>query len=131
MQVEQLRHAEQGLGLFEDHMAFVRSLAFDLNVDETTLILLLVIALFSPDRERLNDRELIAAQQERYVAPPGELLLYCSQCGHLSVSPGKLSDSCFALIERQEMCYVLRESDPTVPFAYNRRHRLLTCILVY
>ena len=67
VQVEQLRHAEQGLGLFEDHMAFVRSLAFDLNVDETTLILLLVIALFSPDRDRLNDRELIAAQQERYT----------------------------------------------------------------
>jgi len=63
-----LRNAEQGLGLFEDHMAFVRSLAFDLNVDETTLILLLVIALFSPDRDRLTDRELIAAQQERYVA---------------------------------------------------------------
>ena len=75
MQVEQLRHAEQGLGLFEDHMAFVRSLAFDLNVDETTLILLLVIALFSPDRERLSDRELIAAQQERYVASSGELLV--------------------------------------------------------
>lgn len=73
MQVEQLRHAEQGLGLFEDHMTFVRSLAFDLNVDETTLILLLVIALFSPDRDRLSDRELIAAQQERYVAPSGEL----------------------------------------------------------
>jgi len=51
--------------LFEDHMSFVRSLAFDLNVDETTLILLLVIALFSPDRDRINDRELIAAQQER------------------------------------------------------------------
>lgn len=68
MQVEQLRHAEQGLGLFEDHMAFVRSLAFDLNVDETTLILLLVIALFSPDRDRLNNRELVAAQQERCVA---------------------------------------------------------------
>jgi len=67
VQVEQLRHAEQGLGLFEDHMSFVRSLAFDLNVDETTLILLLVIALFSPDRDRINDRELIAAQQERYV----------------------------------------------------------------
>ena len=66
--MEQLRNAEQGLGLFEDHMAFVRSLAFDLNVDETTLILLLVIALFSPDRDRLTDRELIAAQQERYVA---------------------------------------------------------------
>jgi len=65
--VEQLRLAEQGLGLFEDHMAFVRSLAFDLNVDETTLILLLVIALFSPDRDRLSDRELIAAQQERYT----------------------------------------------------------------
>jgi len=54
-------------------MSFVRSLAFDLNVDETTLILLLVIALFSPDRERIHDRELIAAQQERYVATPGEL----------------------------------------------------------
>jgi len=53
-------------------MAFVRSLAIDLNVDETTLILLLVIALFSPDRDRLTNRELIAAQQERYVATSGE-----------------------------------------------------------
>ena len=66
-QVEQLRHAEQGTDLFENHMAFVRSLTFDLNVDETTLILLLVIALFSPDRERLKERQLIADVQERCV----------------------------------------------------------------
>lgn len=67
MKVEQLRHAEQGTDLFEDHMAFVKSLTFDLNVDETTLILLLVIALFSHDRERLRDKQLIADQQERYT----------------------------------------------------------------
>ena len=50
MNVDQLRNAEIGTGLFEAHMAFVRSFAIDLRADETTLVLLLVISLFSPDR---------------------------------------------------------------------------------
>ena len=66
MKLEQLEKAENGTGLFEDHMRFVRSLAFDLNADDTTLILLLVISLFSPDRDNLENRTLVAAEQEKY-----------------------------------------------------------------
>lgn len=66
MKMEQLEAAESGTGLFEHHMKFVRSLAFDLHADEVTLILLLVISLFSPDRENLFYKDLIAAEQEKY-----------------------------------------------------------------
>lgn len=66
MKLEQLERAETGLGLFDDHMRFVRTLAVDLRADETTLILLLVISLFSPDRDNLEHKDLVAAEQERY-----------------------------------------------------------------
>lgn len=66
MKMEQLEAAESGTGLFEHHMKFVRSLAFDLRADEVTLILLLVISLFSPDRDNLVHKELVAVEQEKY-----------------------------------------------------------------
>ena len=53
--------------LFEDHMRFVRSLAFDLQADETVLILLLMISLYSPDRSAIIDKAYIAREQERYA----------------------------------------------------------------
>ncbi|XP_025094706.1 nuclear hormone receptor HR96-like isoform X4 [Pomacea canaliculata] len=56
-----------GMGLFEDHMKFVRSLALDLHADETVLILLLMIALYSPDRPAITDKQYIADEQERYA----------------------------------------------------------------
>lgn len=68
LRIDQLENAETGTGLFEHHMKFVRSLTLDLNVDETAMILLLVIALFSPDRDNLADRSLIALQQERHCS---------------------------------------------------------------
>ena len=43
-----------------------------MQADETTLILLLVISLFSPDRDNLEHKELVAAEQERY-----SMLLRC------------------------------------------------------
>ncbi len=52
--------------LFEDHMKFVRSLAIDLKADQTTMILLLVISLFSPDRMNLINKDLVAQEQENY-----------------------------------------------------------------
>lgn len=64
MTTEQLKNAEGGL--FEDHMKFVRSLAVDLKADETMLILLLVVSLFSPDRPNLLDKSKVCAEQERY-----------------------------------------------------------------
>jgi len=66
MSVEQLQSAETGTGLFEEHMKFVRSVAIDLQADETTLILLLVISLFSPDRGSLAGNKDVSKQQERY-----------------------------------------------------------------
>src|SRR6218665_1409028 len=66
MKMEQLEAEESGNGLFEHQMKFVHSLAFDLHADEVTLILLLVISLFSPDRENLFYKDLIAADQEKY-----------------------------------------------------------------
>lgn len=66
MKIEQLETAETGTGLFEHHMKFVRSLVYDLQVDAITLVLLLIITLFSPDRENLVHKELVAAEQERY-----------------------------------------------------------------
>ena len=64
MNLEQLKKAEGGL--FEDHMNFVKSLAVDLNADQTTLILLLVVSLFSPDRPNLFNKQLVWQEQERY-----------------------------------------------------------------
>lgn len=67
MKLEQLEQAENGTGLFKDQLKFVQSLSVDLNADLTTLILLLVISLFSPDRENLECRNLVAQVQERYT----------------------------------------------------------------
>ena len=67
MKMEQLEAAETGTGLFEHHMKFVKSLAFDLQADNITLILLLVISLFSPDRDNLTNKGLVSAEQERYT----------------------------------------------------------------
>src|SRR6218665_120582 len=67
MKLEQLEQAEDGTGLFKDQLKFVQSLSIDLNADLTTLILLLVISLFSPDRENLECRNLVAQVQERYT----------------------------------------------------------------
>ncbi|XP_074658850.1 vitamin D3 receptor-like isoform X2 [Tubulanus polymorphus] len=64
MTTDQLKQAEGGL--FEDHMKFVRSLAVDLRADELTLILLLVVSLFSPDRPNLLDKPKVCQEQERY-----------------------------------------------------------------
>ena len=64
MTTEQLAAAEGGL--FEDHMKFVRHLAVDLRADQTTLILLLVISLFSPDRPNLIDKNQVCYEQEKY-----------------------------------------------------------------
>ena len=66
MNIDQLRMAETGTGLFDAHMKFVRTLAVDLHADETTLILLLVISLFSPDRGSLLCEPTIAGQQQEY-----------------------------------------------------------------
>lgn len=68
MKVDQLRSAETGTELFEAHMTFVRSIAVDLNADETTMVLLLVITLFSPDRASDEGRPAVTRQQERYTA---------------------------------------------------------------
>lgn len=54
-------------GLFDDHMRFVKSLALDLQADETVLILLLMIALYSPDRPSITDKLYIGNEQERYA----------------------------------------------------------------
>ena len=64
MNLEQLKKAEGGL--FEDHMKFVKSLAIDLCADQTTLILLLVVSLFSPDRPNLFNKQLVSQEQEKY-----------------------------------------------------------------
>ena len=65
MNLEQLQRAEGGR-LFEDHMKFVKSVAMELGADQTSLILLLVISLFSPDRPNLVNKDLVAHEQERY-----------------------------------------------------------------
>lgn len=64
MSMEQLKNAEGGL--FEDHMNFVKSLAVDLEADQPTLILLLIVSLFSPDRPNLFNKDLVWQEQERY-----------------------------------------------------------------
>ena len=66
MKLEQLRLAEDGTGMFDQQMKFVRSLTVKLRADETTLVLLLVLSLFSPDRDNLTNREYVSAEQERY-----------------------------------------------------------------
>lgn len=54
--------------LLEDFMKFIRVLAVDLKADETMLILLLLISLFSPDRPNLDPREkdIVGQEQERF-----------------------------------------------------------------
>ena len=59
-------------------MKFVRSLAVELRADKTVLILLLMIALFSPDRQQLEQKELVNAEQERYSV----LLLHYLESRH-------------------------------------------------
>uniref|UniRef100_A0A0B7AI33 Uncharacterized protein n=2 Tax=Arion vulgaris TaxID=1028688 RepID=A0A0B7AI33_9EUPU len=66
MTTDQLRMG-QGSGLFDEHMRFVKSLAIDLQADETVLILLLMIALYSPDRPQIVDKHYVAEEQERYA----------------------------------------------------------------
>jgi hypothetical protein len=65
MNLNQLEKAE-GSGLFKDHMKFVKNLALDLRADETMLILLLVISLFSPDRPNVLNKSLVSQEQDRY-----------------------------------------------------------------
>lgn len=67
MKVDQLRCAETGTDLFDAHMAFVRSIAIDLGADDTTMVLLLAITLFSPDRASDEGRSVVTKQQERYT----------------------------------------------------------------
>ena len=57
----------QGGGLFDEHMKFVKSLAIDLKADETVLILLLMLSLFSPDRPCVQDKVYISAEQDKYA----------------------------------------------------------------
>jgi nuclear receptor subfamily 1 group I len=66
LRLEQFKKAETGTGLFEEHMKFVKNLAIDIGADQTTLLLLLVISLFSPDRDNLKEKTHVSAQQERY-----------------------------------------------------------------
>lgn len=54
-------------GLFDDHMKFVKSLAIDLKADETVLILLLMLSLFSPDRPCVQDKVYISSEQDKYA----------------------------------------------------------------
>ena len=68
MKVDQLQSAVSGTGLFDAHMAFVRSIAVDLKADETVLVLLLVISLFSPDRSSDEGRAEVTRWQEHYTA---------------------------------------------------------------
>ncbi|CAD5116718.1 DgyrCDS5576 [Dimorphilus gyrociliatus] len=65
MNLDQLRRAE-GSDLFNEHMMFVKDLSVDLKADRTTLSILLVINLFSPDRPGLKDKIEVSLQQERY-----------------------------------------------------------------
>ncbi|XP_021347704.1 nuclear hormone receptor HR96-like isoform X4 [Mizuhopecten yessoensis] len=66
MSLDQLKMGEGG-GLFEEHMKFTKSLAIDLKADETMLILLLVISLFSPDRTNVTDKTYICQEQDKYA----------------------------------------------------------------
>lgn len=53
--------------LFDEHMRFVKSLAIDLKADETSLILLLMLSLFSPDRPQVQDKNYVSAEQDKYA----------------------------------------------------------------
>lgn len=65
MTTEQLKLGEGTL--FDDHMKFVKSLAVDLRADETVLIILLVISLFSPDRPNVIDKSYVWREQDKYA----------------------------------------------------------------
>lgn len=57
--------------LVEDIMKFVKVLSLELKADETMLIFMLLISLFSPDRPNLDQTELkeaVSKEQERYSA---------------------------------------------------------------
>lgn len=58
---------QSGSGLFDDHMKFVQGLTVDMKADETVLILLLIISLFSPDRPNIVDKHYVACEQEKYA----------------------------------------------------------------
>ena len=66
MSMEHLQKGE-GANLFSEHMKFTRSLAVDLKADETTLILLLVVSLFSPDRPNISDKAYVCQEQDKYA----------------------------------------------------------------
>lgn len=51
--------------LVEDIMKFIKALSVDLQADETMLILLLLISLFSPDRPNLDLKDVVGREQER------------------------------------------------------------------
>ena len=53
--------------LFDEHMRFVKSLAIDLKADETSLILLLMLSLFSPDRPSVTDKSYVSQEQDKYA----------------------------------------------------------------
>lgn len=52
--------------VIEDLMKFIKVLAIDLKADETMLILLLLISLFSPDRPNLDLKDVVGREQERF-----------------------------------------------------------------
>lgn len=57
--------------IVEDLMKFIKVLSLELKADETMLIFLLLISLFSPDRPNLEQKELkdaVACEQEKYSA---------------------------------------------------------------
>lgn len=57
--------------LVEDIMKFIKVLGLELKADETMLIFLLLISLFSPDRPNLDQQDLkdaVSREQERYSA---------------------------------------------------------------
>ncbi|XP_056005516.1 nuclear hormone receptor HR96-like isoform X18 [Ostrea edulis] len=66
MDIKNLQEGE-GVTLFAEHMKFTKSLAIDLKADETMLILLLVISLFSPDRPSICEKSYVYQEQEKYA----------------------------------------------------------------
>ncbi|XP_013392885.1 nuclear hormone receptor HR96 isoform X2 [Lingula anatina] len=63
MSVDELKQGEGAL--FEEHMRFVKGLV-ELRADETMLILMLCVALFSPDRPALDNKGIVSEEQEKY-----------------------------------------------------------------
>lgn len=63
--IEQMKTAV-GQSMFEDHMKFTKDLVEDVKVDETVLILLLMISLFSPDRPNVTNSAYISQEQDKY-----------------------------------------------------------------